>query len=70
MNSSLITCDRSTHLKVVAVALVAGITVFAVGMHARGNDVASSASNAKSATMVAKAGKSVVYATREDSTVR
>jgi hypothetical protein len=70
MNSSLITCDRATHLKIVAVALVAGIAVFAVGIHARSNDVTSSASNAKPATMVAKAGKPAVYATRDDSTVR
>jgi len=35
MNSSLFTCDRATHLKIVAIALVASIVVIAVGIHAR-----------------------------------
>jgi hypothetical protein len=34
-NSSLITADRATHLKIVAVALLASVTVMIVGIAAR-----------------------------------
>jgi hypothetical protein len=34
-NSSLITADRATHLKIVAVALLASIAVMVVGITAR-----------------------------------
>jgi hypothetical protein len=34
-NSSLLTADRATHLKIVAVALLAAITVMVVGIAAR-----------------------------------
>ena len=34
-NSSLITADRATHLKIVAVALLASMTVMIVGIAAR-----------------------------------
>jgi hypothetical protein len=35
MNSSLVTADRTTHLKVVIVALLAGILVATIGTSAR-----------------------------------
>lgn len=34
-NSSILTADRTTHLKIVAVALLASITVMVVGIAAR-----------------------------------
>jgi len=34
-NSSILTADRTTHLKIVAVALLASITVMVVGIMAR-----------------------------------
>ena len=34
-NSSMITADRATHLKIVAVALLASVTVMIVGIAAR-----------------------------------
>ena len=34
-NSSMITADRATHLKIVVVALLASVTVMAVGIAAR-----------------------------------
>ena len=43
MNHSLVTADRTTHLKIVAVSLVAAIAVILVGITAR---IISSASNA------------------------
>ena len=36
MNYSIYTADRATHLKIVVVALVAGIVVAAIGISARG----------------------------------
>jgi hypothetical protein len=69
MNSSLFTCDRTTHLKIVAIALVASIVVIAVGIHARTDDSGSLAA-AKTSGMVVKAGKPAIYSTRNDSAVR
>ena len=70
MNSSFFTCDRATHLKIVAVALVAGIVVIAAGIHARTGDTSAVAANAKTNGVVVKAGKPAVLSTRDDSTVR
>ena len=38
MNHSLVTADRTTHLKIVAVSLVAAIAVILVGITARVTD--------------------------------
>ena len=38
MNHSLVTADRTTHLKIVAVSLVAAIAVILVGVTARVTD--------------------------------
>jgi hypothetical protein len=37
-NSTIFTADRTTHLKVVVVALIASIAVVIVGISARGTD--------------------------------
>ena len=67
MNSSFFTCDRATHVKIAAVALVAGILVTVVGIHARTSDTSGlTAING----MVVKAGKPAVLSTRDDSAVR
>ena len=68
MNSSFFTCDRATHVKIAAVALVAGILVTVVGIHARTSD--SLTASAKTNGMVVKAGKPAVLSTRDDSAVR
>jgi len=61
MNFSLLTADRMTHLKIVAVALVAATVVTVVGLTARvGADSASVAAKS-SATQVVKVGKPTVY---------
>ena len=54
MNHSLHSADRATHLKIVAVALVAGIAVAAFGITARSNVDYSQTAH------VLKAGKPVV----------
>jgi hypothetical protein len=58
MNFSLLTADRVTHLKIVAVALVAATLVTVVGLKAR---VADTNVAGKPATEVVKVGKPPVY---------
>ena len=70
MNSSFFSCDRATHLKIVALSLVAAFVVIAVAIHVRTADQANSVASAKTNGMVVKAGKPAVYSTRDDSAVR
>ena len=64
MNHSIHSADRTTHLKIVVVALVAGIAVAAFGISARtGSDFTQTAH-------VMKAGKPVVVTSSDASTVR
>ena len=71
MNASLFTCDRATHLKIVAVALVAAILVAVGGFHARSiGDAGSLTAGAKTSSTVVKAGKPAIYSTRNESAVR
>lgn len=65
MNHSLMTADRTTHLKMVVLALVAGIGVVTVGLAARVSEPAP----AKAEQIVVKAQKPTVFTTR-DVTVR
>jgi len=67
MNHSIHSADRGTHLKIVVVALVAGIAVAAFGISARtGADLSQTAQS----THVYKAGKPVVVTSSDISTVR
>lgn len=63
MNHSLMTADRNTHLKIVVLALIAGIGVVAVGLSARVSDQTTAAA-AKVEQIVVKAGKPAVYTSR------
>ena len=66
MNHSIYSADRSTHLKVVAVALVAGIAVAGFGISARtGSD-----EGLTQTARVIKAGKPVVITSSNGSLVR
>ena len=67
MNHSIQSADRSTHLKIVVVALVAGIAVAALGISARNN--ADFTQTAQS-TQIVKAGKPVAITSSGTSTVR
>ena len=70
MNSSFFTCDRATHVNIAAVALVAGILVTVVGIHARTSDTSGLTASAKTNGRVVKGGKPAVLSTRDDSAVR
>ena len=64
MNHSIITADRTTHLKIVAVSLVAAIAVIMVGITARVTDRGASA-NLQAHGPVLKAGKPSAVTVRE-----
>jgi hypothetical protein len=64
MNHSIHSADRATHLKIVVLALVAGISVAALGIAARSNTDYSQTAH------VIKAGKPVVVTSSDTSTIR
>ncbi|MGW1425063.1 hypothetical protein ACWAT4_33600 [Bradyrhizobium manausense] len=66
MNHSIYSADRSTHLKIVVVALVAGIAVAGFGITARTGSDDGLAQTAR----VIKAGKPVVITSSNVSLVR
>jgi hypothetical protein len=67
MNHSIHSADRSTHLKIVVVALIAGIAVAGFGIAARTN---SDFTQTAQSTHVMKAGKPVVVTSSDVSTIR
>jgi len=67
MNHSIHSADRSSHLKIVVVALMAGIAVAGFGISARSN--ADFTQTAQS-THVIKAGKPVAVTSSDVSTIR
>ncbi|WP_027571560.1 hypothetical protein [Bradyrhizobium sp. WSM1743] len=66
MNHSIYSADRSTHVKIVVVALVAGIAVAGLGMTARSGSDEGLTQTAR----VIKAGKPVVVTSSNASLVR
>ena len=64
MNHSLHSADRSTHLKIVVVALVAGIAVAGFGISARTN------SDYSQTAHVVKAGKAMAVTSSDGAVVR
>jgi hypothetical protein len=66
MNHSIYSADRSTHLKIVVVALVAGITVAGLGISAR----TSSDEGLTQTARVMKAGKPIAITSSNVSLVR
>jgi hypothetical protein len=65
MNHSIYSADRTTHLKIVVVALVAGIAVAGLGISARSN----SDDYAQTAHVI-KAGKPMTITSSDVSTIR
>ncbi|MFC0239843.1 hypothetical protein [Rhodopseudomonas telluris] len=66
MNHSIYSADRSTHLKVVAVALVAGIAVAGLGITAR---LGANDGYAQTARVI-KADKPVMLSTSNNTAIR
>jgi hypothetical protein len=64
MNHSMHTADRSTHLKIVVVALVAGVAVAGFGIAARSN------SDYSQTAQVIKAGKPMAVTSSDTSIIR
>jgi hypothetical protein len=72
MNHSMLTCGVTTHLKIVAVALIAAVLVATAGINARLDDsgAGNMTASAKAGGPALKAGKPAVYSIRNDPTVR
>ena len=66
MNHSIYSADRTTHLKIVVVALVAGIAVAAFGISTRSNSDDGYAQTAR----VIKAGKAVTITSSDAPVIR
>jgi hypothetical protein len=69
MAHSLIGADRITHLKILGVALVAGVVFVAVGVAAHMSDFETAGAMTQ-AQPVLKAGKSTIFTTNYDVTIR
>jgi hypothetical protein len=67
MNHSIYSADRSTHLKIVVVALAAGIVVAGFGISAR---TTSSGDSYAQTSRIIKAGKPVAITSSEAALVR
>jgi hypothetical protein len=65
MNHSLFTCDRSTHIRIVAVALVACIVLVVASIHAFIRDT-----SGPNATAAIKPAKPTVHSTRDAPAIR
>jgi hypothetical protein len=65
MNHSIYSADRSTHIKIVVIALVAGIAVAGFGISARNTD-----DGYTQTARVVKAGKAVTVTSSDAAVVR
>ena len=70
MNHSMVTVDRNTHIKVVALALVAAIVGVVIGFNARVDHSASVIARVESGGPAIKASKVIQFTTRDGSEVR
>jgi hypothetical protein len=69
-NYTMNTADRLTHLKIVAVSLVAGIAVVSVGIAARPDLPSDMSTRLEARAPVLKAGKPVVWTQSDRVTIR
>jgi hypothetical protein len=70
MNHSLVTADRTTHLKIVAVSLIAAIAVILVGITARIADPDTASARLEAQGPVLKAGKPSAITARDNTAIR
>ena len=69
MNWSMHTADRSTHLKIVAVGLVAAFLIAVIGISARELNLGTDIMTAQSSTVI-KAGGPLVFTDRSGPVIR
>jgi len=69
MAHSLLSADRFTHLKILTVALVAGIVFVVVGIAANVSDFETAGALMQDQPVL-KAGKSTIFTTRYDTQIR
>ncbi len=70
MNHSLVTADRTTHLKIVALSLIAAIAVILVGITARVTDTDVANGRLEAHGPVIKAGKPSAVTLRDGTAIR
>ena len=70
MTHSLIGADRSTHFKIVAVALVSAVVVVMVGITARVAETDAATARIQAEGPVLKAGKPATITTRDGTAIR
>jgi hypothetical protein len=68
-NSSLLTADRMTHLKIVVVSLVCATLIAGIGIASRMTEAPATADGRIEATVI-KAAKPMTAATADDRTIR
>ena len=69
MNWSMYTADRTTHLKIVVVGLVAALLISVIGISARSLNLGTDIMTAQAPTVI-KAGGSMIFTDRNTSTIR
>jgi hypothetical protein len=69
-NSTIFTADRTTHLKIVVISLVASIAVIVVGIAARTTTTAETTARIQTAGPAVKAGKPIAITHSDTSTIR
>lgn len=69
MNSSMYTADRSTHLKIVVVGLVAALLIAVIGISGRELDLGTDVMAAHTPTVI-KAGGPMVFTDRSGPVIR
>jgi hypothetical protein len=69
MAHSLLTADKFTHLKILTVALIAGMVFVVVGIAANVSDFETAGALMQDQPVV-KAGKSTIFTTRYDTQIR
>jgi hypothetical protein len=69
-NSTIFTADRTTHLKIVVISLVASILIIVVGIAARTTTTADTTARVQTAGPAVKAGKPIAITNSDTSTIR
>jgi len=69
MNWSMYTADRTTHLKIVVVGLVAALLISVIGISARNLNLGTDIMTAQAPTVI-KAGGPIAFSTRDGTVIR